>query len=159
MTFTKHFFLFTFEISKASMLLSIEDVWVKTKENSYPVYILTRFLYCLYVESLNTCWWLCNPFLEFSLILEIYFLGVNTFCLVFAFAFFLEVFFRVNSPINKEQRKRWQCQKKMHWTQICWHKCWDSWSQVLKKWQCQKCTELELELIAKPVLFLWRYEG
>ena len=112
MTFTKHFFLFTFEISKASMLLSIEDVWVKTKENSYPVYILTRFLYCLYVESLNTCWWLCNPFLEFSLILEIYFLGVNTFCLVFAFAFFLEVFFRVNSPINKEQRKRWQCQKK-----------------------------------------------
>ena len=116
MTFTKHFFLFTFEISKASMLLSIEDVWVKTKENSYPVYILTRFLYCLYVESLNTCWWLCNPFLEFSLILEIYFLGVNTFCLVFAFAFFLEVFFRVNSPINKEQRKRWQCQKKMHWT-------------------------------------------
>ena len=113
MTFTKHFFLFTFEISKASMLLSIEDVWVKTKENSYPVYILTRFLYCLYVESLNTCWWLCNPFLEFSLILEIYFLGVNTFCLVFALLF-LEVFFRVNSPINKEQRKRWQCQKKMH---------------------------------------------
>ena len=86
MTFTKHFFLFTFEISKASMLLSIEDVWVKTKENSYPVYILTRFLYCLYVENLNTCRWICNPFLEFSLILEIYFLGVNTFCLVFAFA-------------------------------------------------------------------------
>ena len=92
MTFTKHFFLFTFEISKASMLLSIEDVWVKTKENSYPVYILTRFLYCLYVENLNTCRWICNPFLEFSLILEIYFLGVNTFCLVFAFALFQNYF-------------------------------------------------------------------
>ena len=121
MTFTKHFFLFTFEISKASMLLSIEDVWVKTKENSYPVYILTRFLYCLYVENLNTCRWICNPFLEFSLILEIYFLGVNTFCLVFLFALFGNIF-RVNSTIT---------------------------SQVLKRWQCQQCTELELELTAK----------
>ena len=43
MTFTKHFFLFTFEISKASMLFSIEDVWVKTKKRN--------FLPCLHFDK------------------------------------------------------------------------------------------------------------
>ena len=100
MTFTKHFFLFTFEISKASMLLSIEDVWVKTKENSYPVYILTRFLYCLYVENLNTCRWICNPFLEFSLIFRSIFFGGEHFFVWSLHLPYLKIFFRVNSTIQ-----------------------------------------------------------
>ena len=53
----------------------------------------------------------------------------------------------------------------MHWTQICCQNpetvfCAIEFNcQVLKKWQCQKCTELELELIAKPVLFFVKIWG
>ena len=49
------------------------------------------------------------------------------FCLVFAFALFRSIF-RVNSPIT---------------------------SQVLKRWQCRKCTELVLVLTFQKPVFLF----